>query len=513
MDHDFQLARRELLKSMGLAVISTGLSRASTSLAAVADDTEDPKVWWTLAEAAQAIRDRRVTSMELTERMLQRIRAFDQGEGGLHSYLTVMDESALTAARRADEDVRNGKPLGILHGVPVGVKDLCSTKGVRTTAGCAIMADNIPSVDATVVTKLQNAGAVILGKLNLTEGAMTGYNPVFPVPLNPWNRNVWPGGSSSGSGIAAAAGLAYGTIGTDTGGSIRYPSACCGVAGLKPTWGRVSRFGVFPLAESLDHVGPLARSTKDCALLLEAISGHDPNDATSLSGGAPQIVAELEKGVQGLRLGWDERFAGEDGFPDQLAAVTAVVTKLAGLGAQIRPIKMPDLSGFGRAWITLCSAEAVVAHAHYYPGRRADYGTFFREWLDLGSKVSTGDYVRALGERRACIGVIQAMIHDNDIDVLIAPTQGGPPPPIQDQSQFVHGSIDPLMLAGSWAKYTAVHDFTGAPTLSLPCGFTESGLPLSVQFVGRHGREDEICRVGHAYEQVTDYHKRHPDLR
>ncbi len=511
MDSESKLDRRELLKSVGLTAVTVGVTGAFSS--ALADESaQQPKAWWSLVEAVQAVRDGLASSLELTELMLERIRVLDGGASGLHSYLTVMADQALAAAQQADEDLRLGKKLGILHGVPVAVKDLCETQGVKTTAGCAVLSDNLPAADSTVVAKLREAGAIILGKLNLTEGAMTGYSPAFPVPVNPWNRDVWPGGSSSGSGIAAAAGLAYGTIGTDTGGSIRYPSACCGVVGLKPTWGRVSRFGVFPLAETLDHVGPIARCTKDCALLLEAIAGRDPLDVTSLPGGPPSIAAELGKGIGDLTLGWDESFAHDDVSPDLAEAVTAAVGTLADCGAQIRHVQVPNLSGFGKAWNTICAAEAVAAHARFYPTRRSEYGTFFREWLDFGSTISTSDYVRALVERHKCTGLLRALFHDNDIDILVVPTQEGPPPPVSEQSQFVHGSIDPLLFAGTWVRFTAVHDFSGAPTLSLPCGFNDAGLPLSVQLVGRHGREDSICRVGHAFEQTTDYHTRHPRL-
>jgi amidase len=244
--------------------------------------------------------------------------------------------------------------------------------------------------------------------------------------------------------------------------------------------------------------------------MLEAIAGHDPKDATSLPGGAPSITAELEKGAKGVRLGWDEKFAAEGVTPDLAMAVNSAVKQLADLGATIKNVQVPDLSRFGKAWNTICSAEAVVAHAQYYPNRRAEYGTFFCEWLDYGSRVSTADYIRALRERNECVGMLNKLFQENEIDVLVAPTQEGPPPPVTEQSQFVHGPIDELLFAGQWARFTAVHDFSGAPTLSLPCGFNNAGLPLSLQLIGTHGREDIICRMGHAFEKATGYHKQHP---
>ena len=240
----------------------------------------------TITEIAKLIKSKEISPVELTDDMLSRI---DQLDGRLKSYATVMADHAIEAAKAAEAEITAGTYRGQLHGVPIAVKDLCYTRGVPTMGGTKVLADHIPTFDATVVKKLNKAGAVLLGKLNLTEGAMGGYNPDFQIPLNPWDPDRWAGSSSSGSGVATAAGLCYGSLGSDTGGSIRYPSAACGTVGLKPTWGRVSRYGVLNLAESLDHVGPLTRSSADAGLMLQTISGLDPNDPTSLSAPVPEI--------------------------------------------------------------------------------------------------------------------------------------------------------------------------------------------------------------------------------
>ncbi|MCH8195905.1 MAG: amidase, partial [Chloroflexi bacterium] len=242
----------------------------------------------TIGELARLIESKAISPVEVTAQQLARIETLD---GRLKSYATVMADRAMAAAKAAEGEIAQGRYRGPLHGTPVAVKDLCYTRGVRTMGGSRAFADHVPTFDATVVARLQTAGAILLGKLNLTEGAMAGYHPDFDIPVNPWRSDVSSGVSSSGSGVAVAAGLCFGALGSDTGGSIRFPSAACGVVGLKPTWGRVSRYGVLPLAESLDHVGPMARSVADVAIVLQAIAGLDPNDPTSLPDPAPNILS------------------------------------------------------------------------------------------------------------------------------------------------------------------------------------------------------------------------------
>ena len=338
-----------------------------------------------------------ISPVELTTRILDRIAAVDPT---LKSYATVMRDQALAAAKRAEEEIQHGTYRGPLHGVPIAVKDLCYTKGVRTMAGTSIYASFIPDHDATAVAKLSQAGAVLLGKLNLTEGAMNGYNRARDIPVNPWREDLWAGTSSSGSGVATAAGLCYASIGTDTGGSIRFPSAANGIVGLKPTYGRVSRYGVFPLAESLDHIGPMVRRAGDAAVMFEAIAGFDSNDPTSLRDPVPHMLDQLDKGVRGLKIGFDRRFAIQGIHPEESAAIQAAVDALRHLGAEIVDVQMPDVTEVQKMWFMLCAKEAVTAHAANFPSRKDEYGPYFRNFLEVGAALSAADYAKAIQYRK-----------------------------------------------------------------------------------------------------------------
>ena len=359
--------------------------------------------------------------------------------------------------------------------------------------------------NSTVVARLAAAGAVLLGKLNLTEGAMGGYNPELPIPLNPWNNERWAGSSSSGSGVATAAGLCFGSLGSDTGGSIRFPSAACGLVGLKPTWGRVSRYGVLALAESLDHVGPMTRSTADAAVILEAIAGYDANDPTSLSDPAPDMLNGIDDGVEGVRIGVDERHNSDGVDPELAQAVMAGIGVMEGLGAEIVEIQMPDIDRYLPAWPTLCSAEAVAAHRENYPERRDEYGAWFRGWLDMGASKSGADYAEANNMRAECNALVREAFRD--IDVMACPSTIGPAYPVTPEA--LYGAMD-ARRGTSFQRYTVPYNFNGAPTLSAPCGLNSDGLPLSLQFVGKRLSEPLLCRVGHAFEGATEWHKLHP---
>ena len=456
-----------------------------------------------LLEVAALLQNRDISSVELTQSLLKRIESLD---GSQKSYATVMADQALAAAEQADQELEEKKYRGPLHGVPIAVKDVCFTKGVRTMGAAAVLADHIPNEDATVVTRLAEAGAVLLGKLNLTEGAMGGYNPQFEAPLNPWNPGVWAGASSSGSGVATAAGLAYGTLGSDTGGSIRFPAACCGVVGMKPTWGRVSRYGVLALAESMDHVGPLTRRSADAAVMLQAIAGHDPKDPTSLPVPVPDMVKHLNDGVKGVRIGFDEQGIRQHTDAELAEAVTSGVRVLEQLGAEVIEIQFPDMDEFLSAWPTLCSAEAVLAHEATYPSRGDEYGPWFRGWLDMGAKVSGAEYARANNLRAACNGRFREIFET--IDVLACPSMPGPPFPVTPEESYgPMDAYDPAL-----QRFTIPFDFNGTPTLSVPCGFNQDSLPLSLQFVGHPLSEPLLCQVGHAYEEATEWHTRRPNL-
>ena len=456
-----------------------------------------------ISDLSNLISSKTLSPVELTAALLQRI---DQHDGHLKSYATVMLAQARDAAKIAEQEITSGKYRGPLHGIPVAVKDLCFTKGVRTMGGAKVLKDHIPVFDSTIVKRLKDAGAVLLGKLNLTEGAMGGYHPEFDIPINPWDPDRWTGSSSSGSGVATAAGLCSGSIGSDTGGSIRFPSAACGIVGLKPTWGRVSRYGVLPLAESMDHVGPMTRSVTDAGIMLEAVAGYDPNDPTSLPHPAPNMIGHIDKGVKNVRIGFDEDFVTKDVDVELAKAVCDGVELLEALGAEILKVQIPDMDEYVLSWPTICSAEASSAHSATYPSQRDSYGPWFQGWLDMGSQVTAADYIEASRLRVECTGHLNKVFQD--IDVLVCPSMSAPPHVVT--AEMLYGPKETR--AAHFQRFTAPFDYNGAPTLSVPCGMNSEGLPLSIQFVGKHLSEPLLCRIGHTYQQATSWHQLHPDI-
>ena len=466
--------------------------------------SETPLHFKTITELAELIKSKALSPVEVTDAMLERIRERDQH---YKSYATVLAEQGRTSAQAAERAISTGNYLGPLHGVPIAVKDLCFTKGVKTMGATKALMNHVPDFDCTVVEKLNAAGAIILGKLNLTEGAMAGYNPEFQVPVNPWGANLWSGASSSGSGVATSAGLCFGSLGSDTGGSIRFPSAACGIVGIKPTWGRVSRYGVFALAESLDHIGPMTRNAADAGIMLQAIAGLDPNDPTSLPAAVPDMLEGIDQGVRGLRIGLDEEYISGNTDPELVESVLAGIRVMEGLGAEIVPIKFPDISGYMDAWGVLCASEALAAHEATYPSRRDDYGPWFQGWLDMGAAVTGAEYAKANNVRSACRGLL-ANVFEN-IDVIGCPTMTRPPFPITLEEMYGPSF---LLDDANWGRFTVPYDFSGAPTISLPCGQNSDGLPLSLQFVGKHLSEPLLCRIGHTFEQNTQWHNLRPDI-
>lgn len=467
------------------------------------DDPGGNQAFATIEALAPKLAAGEISSVALTEAQLARIEAVD---GRLKSYATLTAESALAEARQADAEIAAGGYRGPLHGVPVAVKDLCYTNGVRTMGGTKVLESFMPDFDATVVERLRAAGAVLLGKLNLTEGAMAGYNRTRQVPVNPWAADRWTGVSSSGSGVATAAGLCYASLGSDTGGSIRSPSASCGIVGLKPTWGRVSRYGVLALAESLDHVGPMTRSSWDAAAVLEAIAGDDPNDATTLPEPPPSILAEIDAGVAGMRIGYDARYTVEDVIEPVAEAVAASVEALAALGAEIVDVQLPDVRPYMSAWPTLCSVEALAAHAENYPSRADEYGPWFRAWLERGASVSAAEYANACHARAELNGRLARAFEG--IDMLACPAQSTLPHRVTEEMMYQDGPGD---FDAARMQFTAPWDMNRAPSLTLPNGWSEQGLPIALQLVGPSGSEPALCRAGRAYEQAANF-MRHPNV-
>lgn len=459
----------------------------------------------TISQLAPLIESGELSPIALAQAQLDRIESLDTN---LKSYATVTADLAIEQARQAESEIAAGKYRGKLHGIPIAVKDLCNTAGIRTMGGSAVFADNYPDHDATVVTNLRTAGAVSLGKLNMTEGAMGGYNPKLQVPENPWRPSHWAGASSSGSGSATAAGLAFGTLGSDTGGSIRHPAAVCGTVGLKPTWGRVSRHGVMDLAESLDHVGPLTRSAVDAGIVLEAISGVDPNDPTTLPHQVPDMLSEVGKGVKGLKIGWDEEYATGGIESSYAQAIEEGIKVMETLGAEIVPVSMPEIMREAMtAWPIICSTEAATAHADTYPSRADEYGPFFRQWLENGNSHSATDYAKAHRLRLAMNGGLRNTMRG--IDVLAGPSTAKASYPVSPEGLYgpIPSDRDP------WdSRFTVPFDFSGLPTIALPCGLDKDGLPISLQFSGHHLSEPLLVGVGDAFERATDHHNLHPPI-
>ena len=413
------------------------------------------------------------------------------------------------STKRGRRSARSGAGvIGALHGIPVAVKDLCFTKGIRTACGTTILADWQPEIDATVVERFRTAGAVLLGKLQMTEGAFADHHPEVERPRNPWHADHWAGASSSGSGIATAAGLCYGSLGSDTGGSIRFPSASNGVTGLKPTWGRVSRYGVFPLSESLDHIGPMARSAADAAAILGVIAGPDANDPTSLSVAVPDYLAGLAEGVlgaRGLRIGVDASFNSKGVEAEVVRMTEAAAQDLAGLGAELREVDVPDVGAVLKGWTPLCAIETALAHAATFPTRVDEYGPTLRGFIETGRAVSALDLARHQIERDKFKGRLQRLFAE--VDLLLVPAMYLAGPTFERMSQLG----DPEELA-MLLRFTAPFDMSGSPTITLPCGLSAAGLPVGFQLVGPHLAEALLLRAGHAYQQATAWHSMHPEL-
>jgi amidase len=456
-----------------------------------------------LTELSELFRRRELRPSEVTEAMLKRIGSID---GRLHSYVTVLAERAMAQATQYDREIMNGIRRGPLHGIPVGLKDLCYTSFAPTAGGTRIHATFVPSFNATVVDRLERAGAVTLGKLTMTEGAYTSHHPEIPAPLNPWNANHWVGSSSTGSGVATSAGLCYGAIGSDTGGSIRFPSATCGLTGIKPTWGRVSRHGVFPLADSLDHVGPMCRSAADAAAMLGVIAGADPNDPTALRAPVPNYLARIGDGVRGLRIGVDRSYSQDGIDPQIVAALLEAERALADLGAEICEIRFPSYQKLVSQWIPMCSVETAEAHLETYPSRKSEYGPDLAQLIEQGRSTGGVEIAAIHHERLKFSGSLTKLFED--IDLLLIPTMPMPIPTLTKMSEY---GADPNVLL-SILRFTAVFDFSGSPTITLPMGMASDGMPLSMQLVGPHLSEDVLARAAHAFQSITDWHTRRPPL-
>jgi len=456
-----------------------------------------------LLDIGRRIQGKDLSSVEVTQSQLERIAKLD---GTLKSFATMMPEQALADARQADAEIAQGAVRGPLHGVPIAVKDLCWTTGVPTAAGMTLYADFKPKTDATVVRKLRDAGAVILGKLQLTESAYADHHPKIASPVNPWNAAHWPGVSSSGSGVATAAGLCFGSLGSDTGGSIRFPSAANGLSGIKPTWGRVSRYGVFELAATLDHIGPMARSAADAGALLGAIAGVDANDPTASQLPVPNYLAGMTRGLKGLRIGVDARWNSERVDEPTRKVIDAALKTVIALGGDIRDVSFPDPEQVIADWFPLCGIEVAVAHETTYPARKSEYGPGLAGLIELGLAQRGVDYQKIVLHRHDFSGRVRALFET--IDLLLIPATASASP---TNAQMATLTEDPELISGL-LRFTCPFDMTGSPTITLPGGFTEQGTPIGLQFVSRHFEEELLVRAGWAFQQATDWHQRHPAI-
>jgi aspartyl-tRNA(Asn)/glutamyl-tRNA(Gln) amidotransferase subunit A len=423
----------------------------------------------------------------------------------LNVYITVMAEQALAEAKVAEEEIISGHYRGFLHGVPVGVKDLCATKGVRTTAGSKILADWIPEKDATVINKLREAGAIIIGKTHMHEFAMgaVGTNPHYGHCRNPWDTERIPGGSSSGSGAGVATGLFFAALGSDTGGSIRIPSSLCGIVGIKPTYGRVSLDGVVPLSWSLDHVGPMARTVRDCAIVMEAIAGYDPNDTSSIDKPVEDWASGLDGGIKGLRIGTPDMNTLENVESDVAALVSNAIEILEKLGAELIQLDMPFIKKYAAAsgFITVC--EAAAYHKDYMEDRSQDYGEDVRGRIQLGFDQNAPDFIQVDRLRDEARRTCDALLF-SDVDLIAMPTT------IQT-AMTIESALenDPTI---DLTRLTSPFNLTGQPALSLPCSLTDTGLPVGLQLIGRRFDERTLFRAAHTFEMESGLSRSAPPM-
>jgi aspartyl-tRNA(Asn)/glutamyl-tRNA(Gln) amidotransferase subunit A len=450
----------------------------------------------TIREAAAALRTRALSSVELTSSALQRIERLDPK---LNSFLTVTGDAALSQARQADDALATGRDLGPLHGIPIALKDLFLTRGERTTGGSKIYQHFVPDMDAAVVEKLAAAGAVMIGKLNMHELAygITSANPHFGPVRNPWNTEQIPGGSSGGSGAAVAAGFVFAAMGSDTGGSIRIPASFCGTFGIKPTYGRVSRYGTLPLGYSLDHMGPLTRSVRDAAIVLNAIAGYDGRDPASARNPAPDFVPAEGCSIRGVRIGVPENFFFDRIDTEVEAGVRAALRRAEAAGGEIKPVTVPDMPGLNAvARVVLLAEAAAVLSPHL--GDRQQFGSDVLALLDQGRLIPATDYINAQRLRRGMQREFASLW--GAVDCLVTPATPAPAARIGDTIVRLGGQDEDVRLAAT--RLVRGINALGIPALSMPCGLTQAGLPIGMQIVGPAFQEAAILRVAAALEDA-----------
>jgi aspartyl-tRNA(Asn)/glutamyl-tRNA(Gln) amidotransferase subunit A len=458
--------------------------------------------WLSVAKMAEAIAAKELSPVELMQALLARVEKLDPR---LNAFIKIDGDQALAAAQAAETEIMDGRRRGPLHGVPVGIKDIIDVAGLPTTCHSKVLEGNMATDTAVCVTKLRGAGAIVMGKLSTHEFAIGGpsFDLPWPPARNPWNRDHHPGGSSSGSGSGVAAGLFPMALGTDTGGSVRNPASCCGIVGLKPTYGLVSRRGVFPLSFTLDHVGPMTRTVTDNALMLETIAGHDPLDPGSAPSTPGHYASALERGVKGLRIGFVRHFHEIDtpATPEVTAALQNVARSLQMAGAEVRDVVLPTLGEFGAVNRVILQSEAWSIHSKWLRERPGDYGLFGRRRLMAGAFMSSGDYVLAQRRRREMIAAVEEAFRD--VDILLCASSMDPACRIDDTPE-----VERTYPRQARTPFNT----TGHPALAMMSGLSSGGLPLSVQFVGRYFDEATIFQVARAWELASGTDKKHPPI-
>jgi aspartyl-tRNA(Asn)/glutamyl-tRNA(Gln) amidotransferase subunit A len=479
------------------------------AVAEAREPVSDGTLWkLSLSEASQLVRSKKVSPVELTEACLHRIERLNPQ---LNAFITVTADSALAEARAAEAEIRRGRWKGPLHGIPIALKDLLDTAGLRTTAASALFKERVPTQDAEVVRRLKAAGAVLLGKLNMHEFAYGGSSVIsyFGPSRNPWEPAYSTGGSSGGNAAAVAAGLCYGAIGSDTGGSVREPAGYCGIVGLKPTYGRVSTRGAVPLAWSLDHLGPMTRTVKDAAAMLQVVAGYDPEDTSSADLPVPDYAKAIAAPTSSLRLGIPRAFFYEQLHPETQAAMEAALAVLRKLTASQQDIG-PLASDASYASITgsfanILRAEAYAYHHEFVSKTPELYQADTLKRIRSGAEIATPAYIQS---RRQLEQIRRSVSRVFDtVELLLTPTSPAPPPAIDDLL------ADPNTLRNKevvMLRNTRPFNVLGLPTISIPCGFTQASLPIGMQISGAPGSEATVLRLAYAYEQATEWHQRHP---
>ena len=458
-----------------------------------------------LASTSTAIAERQLSPVEVVEACLTRISSLDPL---LRSYITVLAERAVASARQAESEILRGNYRGALHGIPLAVKDNIQTAGTPTTCGSRLLAHWVPSEDATVIRRLADAGAILLGKLNMHEFAFRVVHPDYPPPRNPWNLERSCAGSSSGSAAAVAATLCLGSLGTDTGGSIRIPAAYCGVVGFKPTYGLVSRAGVIPLSWTLDHVGPLAKRVEDAAIMLDAVAGPDPTDPGSVTGPTRAFRKGLARSLRSIRVGILPQLLRNTVAREVQQGVRAAADVLRDAGMTIQELELPGLDDAPAVQRTIIFAEAAAYHQKSLLAQPADYSQPLREQLALGLALPATQYLQAQRLRRLITG--QFLRAFRSVDLLVCPAAPVEATPLGQQSVVIDGET--LKDITVLTRLTNPFNVTGLPAITVPCGFSQNDLPLGVQLIGRPFEDDLVLAAAHTYEQSTPWHRRTPSL-